>query len=316
VADQETLERLRSLGYAASPVFQPKASYGPGDDLKSVLPFQQRLEQAILLADAGKAEEAVRDLGALVRDKTDFTPAYVYLSQTLVAQGRVQDAIRTLDDGVRENPANYALLSTLGMLLAVNRMDERAGTVLERALAVIDFDPDAWNNLGGVRMRKGDREGALECFERAVSLDAHFIPAYLNIGLLRLNRYFGRGRDPRDLESALENLRRALALDPGLHPALRALGSASMASGNVDDAIAAWEKAVAVEPRDDFSMYNLGLTYLQKEEKAKALRCFETYLALKKDALTADERSRIEELIAKCRDSRGRPAAAETERRP
>jgi arylsulfatase A-like enzyme/Flp pilus assembly protein TadD len=316
VADQETLERLRSLGYAASPVFQPKASYGPADDLKSVLPFQQRLERAILLADGGRAEEAIRDLGALVRDKKDFTPAYVYLSQTLVSLGRVQDAVRTLDDGVRENPASYALLSTLGMLLVMNRMDERAETVLERALAVIDFDPDAWNNLGGVLMRKGNQEGALECFERAVSLDARFIPAYLNIGLLRLNRYFGRGRDPEDLASALENLRQAVILDPGLHEALRALGSASMASGNVDEAIAAWEKAVAAEPRDDFSTYNLGLAYLRKGEKAKALRSFETYLALKKDKLTADEKNRVEELMARCRDSRGHPAAAVTERRP
>jgi tetratricopeptide (TPR) repeat protein len=89
-----------------------------------------------------------------------------------------------------------------------------------------------------------------------------------------------------------------------------------MASGNVDDAIAAWEKAVAVEPRDDFSTYNLGLAYLRKGEKAKALRWFEAYLALKKDKLTADEKNRIEELMARCRDSRGRPAAAEAERRP
>jgi arylsulfatase A-like enzyme/Tfp pilus assembly protein PilF len=316
VADQETLERLRSLGYAASPVFQPKASYGPADDLKSMLPSQQRLERAILLADAGKAEEAIRELDGLVRDKKDFTPAYVFLSQILAAQGRVQDAIRTLDDGVRENPASYALLSTLGTLLVMNRMDERAGTVLERAVAVIDFDPDAWNNLGGVRMRKGVQEGALECFDRAVSLDASFIPAYLNIGLLRLNRYFGRGRDPQDLERALENLRRALALDPGLHPALRALGSASIASGNVDDAIAAWEKAVVIEPRDDFSAYNLGLAYLQKGDKARALRFFETTLELRKDAMTAEEKARILDLIARCRNSQGRPAAAETERRP
>jgi len=301
VADGQTLERLRSLGYAASPLSQPKASYGPADDVKSIFPFQQRLERAILLADNGRVEDSILELAALVRDKKDFTPAYVYLSQTLMAQGRADDAVRTLDEGVRDNPGNYALLSTLGTLLVMNRMDDRAEAVLDKALTLIDFDPDAWNNLGGVRMRKGDFDKALECFDRAVSLDATFALAYSNIGMVRMTLYFGQGRNPDDLALAVGNLRRAVSLDPGLIPALRALGAASMTSGNVDEAIDAWEKAVAANPKDDFSTYNLGLAYFNKGDKARALRSFEAYLDLKKDNLTAEEKSRILELIAKCR---------------
>jgi len=301
VADGQTLERLRSLGYAASPLFQPKASYGPADDVKSILPFQQRLERAILLADAGKAEDGIRELAALVGDKKDFTPAYVYLSETFMAQGRADEAVQALDEGVRNNPGNYALLSAFGTLLVMSRRDDRAEEVLKQTLTVIDFDPDVWNNLGGVRMRKGDYEKALECFDRAVSLDAHFALAYLNIGMVRMTLYFGKGRNPEDLALAVKNFRQAVSLDPGLNPALRGLGAASMASGKVDEAIAAWEKAVAANPKDDFSTYNLGLAYFNKGDKTRALRCFETYLDLKKDSLTTDEKSRILELIAKCR---------------
>ena len=311
VADAQTLERLRSLGYAVSPLSQPKASYGPADDVKSVLPFQQRLERAILLADSGRAAESVGELEALVHDKKDFTPAYVYLSQTLMAQGRAEDAVRTLEEGVRDNPGNYALLSTLGLLLVMSRRDDRAEVVLDKALTIIDFDPDAWNNLGGVRMRKGDQEKALECFERAVSLDPQFTLAYLNIGLLRLDLYFGRGRNPDDLALAVKNLRQAVSLDAGLTPALRALGAALMASGNTDEAIGVWEKAVAANPKDDLSTYNLGLAYLKKGDRARALRSFETYLDLKKDTLTTEERNRILDLIAKCRDAEGRAAASD-----
>ena len=301
VADGQTLERLRSLGYAASPLSQPKASYGPADDVKSIFPFQQRLERAIFLADDGRVEDSIRELAALVRDKKDFTPAYVYLSQTLMAQGRADEAVQTLDEGVRSNPGNYALLSAFGMLLVLSRQDDRAEAILEKALAVIDFDPDAWNNLGGVRMRKGDYDKALECFDRAVSLDATFALAYSNIGMVRMTLYFGKGRNPDDLALAVRNLRRAVSLDPGLIPAQRALGAASMTSGNVDEAIDAWEKAVAANPKDDFSTYNLGLAYFNKGDKARALRSFETYLDLKKDTVTTDEKSRILELIAKCR---------------
>ena len=133
----------------------------------------------------------------------------------------------------------------------------------------------------------------------------------MNIGLLRLNIYFGRGRNPDDLALAVKNLRQAVSLDPGLTPALRALGAALMASGNTDEAIGVWEKAVAANPKDDLSTYNLGLAYLKKGDKARALRSFETYLDLKKDTLTTEERNRILDLIAKCRDAEGRAAASD-----
>ncbi len=308
VADGQTLERLRSLGYAAGPAVQPKASYGPADDVKSVLPFQQRLEQAILLADNGRTDDSIRELTGLARDKKDFTPAYIYLSQTLVSRGRPEEAVRALEEGVRDNPGNYALLSTLGTILVMARMDDRAEAVLEKALTIIDFDPDAWNNLGGIYLRRGDQTKALASFDRAVAVDATFAPAYLNIGATHLNLYFGQGRNPDDLALALKNFRRALSLDPGLYPALRGLGAASMASGDVDEAIAAWEKAAAINPRDDSSTYNLGLAYMKKGDKARALRSFETYLELKKDTLTPEEKGRVLDLIAKCREARGRPA--------
>jgi arylsulfatase A-like enzyme/Flp pilus assembly protein TadD len=304
---RKDLERMRTAlaspraGGGVRVAAQTKMSYGPADDVKTLLPFQQRLERAILLADGGKAEDGIRELGALVRDKKDFTPGYIYLSQTLMSQGRPDEAVLALDEGVRDNPENYALLSSLGMLLVMRRQDGRAEEVLKKALAVVDFDPDAWTTLGGIEMRKGDPAKALECFDRAVSLDPAFTPAYLNIGAARMARYFGHGRDPEDLALAVKSFRRAVVLDPAMHPAWRGLGAASMASGNTEEAIAAWEKALALDPRDGFSTYNLGLAYLGKGDKPRALRLFETYLELAKATLTDEERSRVMELIAKCR---------------
>lgn len=311
VADARTLERLRSLGYAAAPVAQPKASYGPPDDVKSVLPYQQRLERAILLGDSGKPADSVRELESLVADKKDFTPAYIYLARTLMAQGRAEDAVRALDAGVRDNPGNYALLSAFGSLLVELQQDDRAAEILTRAIAVIDFDPDAWNNLGGIRMRKGDLDQALECFDRAIALDAGFAPAHVNIGAARMASYFGRGRNPDDLAQALDHFRRAVELDPVSNPALRGLASALTRAGREDEALPVWEKAVAADPRDDFSTYNLGVAYFNKGDKAKALRVFETYLELRKDNLRPEERDRILALIARCRNGQDRRDARE-----
>jgi arylsulfatase A-like enzyme/Flp pilus assembly protein TadD len=307
VADARTLERLRSLGYTAAPVAQPKATYGPADDVKSVLPFQQRLDQAILLGDSGQPEDGIRELGSLIADKRDFTPAYIYLARALMEQGRADEAVRALDAGVRDNPRNYALLSVLGSLLVELQQDDRAAEILTGAIAVFDGDPDAWNNLGGTRMRKGDYDRALECFGRAIALNAGFTPAYANIGAAHLGRYLGRGRDPSELAQALDHFRRAVELDPASNRALRGLASALTSAGREDEALPVWEKAVAADPKDDFSTYNLGAAYFNKGDRAKALRAFETYLELRKDSLRPEERDRILALIAKCRGGQERP---------
>ena len=312
VADAQTRERLRSLGYSAAPVAQPKTAYGPSDDVKSVLPFEQRLERAILLGDRGQAADGIRELESLVTDKKDFTPAYVYLARALMAQGRAGDAVRALDAGVREYPANYALLSAFGSLLVELQQDDRAAEILTRAIAVIDFDPDAWNNLGGVRMRKGDLDKALECFDRAVALDAGFAPAHVNIGAARMASYFGRGRNADDLARALDHFRRAVEIDPASNAALRGLASALTRSGREDEALPVWEKAVAADPKDDFSTYNLGVAYFNKGDKTKALRAFETYLELRKDTLRPEERERVLALIARCRGGQSRTNAYES----
>jgi arylsulfatase A-like enzyme/Flp pilus assembly protein TadD len=305
VADPGTLERLRSLGYASSPVAQPKASFGPEDDVKTVLPYQQRLERAVMLGDEGRAEDGIRELDALVRDKKDFTPAYVYLARALVARGRVDEAVRRLDDGIRDNPGNYALLSTFGRVLIMAGQDGRAEEVLKTAIAIVDFDPDAWTSLGGIRMRQGDLEKALECFGRAVALDANFGPAYLNIGGARMVLY-SRGRNPDDLTAALAGFQMAVALSPASNPALRGLAAALTAAGRTGEALPVWEKAVAADPRDGFSTYNLGVAYFNAGDKARARPCFETYLDLRKDTLTPDEKARILDLIARCRATDGR----------
>ena len=301
LADRGTLEKLRSLGYVASPVARVKGVYGPEDDLKNFLPYQQRLERAILLADRGDAEGGIREMTALAGEKKAFAPAFVYLSQLYATQRRTAEAIQTLEEGVAANPDDFALLSSLGTLLVQARQYDRAAEVLERTLAIIDFDPAVWDNLGIVFMRQGNYPKALECLAKALDLDRNFALAYSNIGAVRLEMFFNEGRKPEDLALAIENFRRAVALDPTLGLALRALGAASRTAGNADEAISAWEKAVALSPGDDYSTYQLGLLYLEKGEKSKALEKFENYLRIKGGTISPEERTKVLALIAECR---------------
>ena len=168
VADARTRENLLSLGYVMSPVPPIKSAYGPEDDLKSFLPFRQRLEKAILLSDAGRDEESAREIGALIREKEHFAPAYVYLSQMHMSRGRTAEALRTMAEGVRANPEDYTLLTEYGKDLVLNGQFGDAVVILERAVALIDYDPESWDGLGRARMRMGEKAKALEAFETAL----------------------------------------------------------------------------------------------------------------------------------------------------
>ena len=301
VVDSQTLDKLRSLGYVASPVSRVKEKYGPEDDLKSFLPFQQKLERAILLGDQGRAKESVELMTDLIRIRKDFGPAYVYLSQTYLSQGRMPDALRVLDDGIRNNPQDYTLCSSYGMLLLRAGLYDQASEALQKALAILDFDPQVWDNLGIIAWRKGDYPKAMEYYEKAISLDKTFALAFSNLGMLYFSIYTDRGHKPEDLALSLENYRTAVSLDPTLNLAYRAMGVALQAAGKTDEAISAWENAIRTKPGDDFSLLSLGKAYLQKGEKRRALDCFQKYLGLKKDKLTRQERETIQALIEKCK---------------
>jgi arylsulfatase A-like enzyme/Tfp pilus assembly protein PilF len=297
VADRQTLDKLRSLGYLASPAAQIKDDYGPEDDLKRFLSFQQTLDRAVILGDQGRAEESIRLLSDLVTEKKYFGPAYTYLSLAYLGRGQIREAIKVLDDGCRLNPKNYNLFSAYGSLLVKYGQWEKAIEVLHKALSLLDFDPDALVNLGIVYMNQGDLTKALEYYDRAIGLDQTFAPAYLNRGAA----YLDLGRQPEDVARAVENFGKAVSLDPGLNLAWRGLGVALQTGGKSDEAIAAWEKAVEADPLDEFSTYSLGSAYMQKGKKAQALKHFQRYLDLKKDKISAEERDKVLALIEKCK---------------
>jgi len=300
-ADSRTIEKLRSLGYVATPVAKVKTAYGAADDVKNFLPFQQRLEGAILMSDRGDVQGGIRALTALAAEKKDFTPAFIYLSQAFQAQGRTSEARETLEAGVSANPEDYSLLSSLGRLLVQARRYDRAAEVLGRALAVMDFDPTIWDDLGIVAMRKGEYSNALEYLAKAVELDGTFALAFSNIGAVRLEMYSRQGGKADDLALAIESFRQAAALDATLGLAWRGLGVACRMNGDFSGAIAAWEKAVAADRADSFSRLSLGRAYLDRGDKSLARAAFEKYLEVRGPGIPADERAMVLALIEKCK---------------
>ena len=68
-------------------------------------------------------------------------------------------------------------------LVALRRRDWSAA--LDPARRALDLNPElplAWNNLGVARYSTGDRDGALQAWERAVQIDARQFDTLFNLG--------------------------------------------------------------------------------------------------------------------------------------
>src|SRR5581483_1346910 len=82
------------------------------------------------------------------------------------------------------HPDDAYALETLGVVRLQLEQVAPAREALDRALAVDDRRPVAWNTLGVARYRLGDPAGAMEAWQRAVTLDGKQFDALFNLGLV------------------------------------------------------------------------------------------------------------------------------------
>jgi arylsulfatase A-like enzyme/Flp pilus assembly protein TadD len=298
--DRETKERLRSLGYAASRAPQTKVSYGPEDDLKTLLPFEQKADLASQLQKQGRLAESVRLLKDIIEERQDFGKAYDQLFEIYRSQGLLDDGFQVLERAFTANPGNYVIVSGYGIALVKNGMDRKGAEILEKALGLYDRDATAWNSLGVAYGKTGDFEKAREAFNKALALapdDAlfndNFGSFYVTVAV--------KTKDPEAARKSVGYFEKAIAADSSLAPAYNGLGGALRILGRNDEAIKNWEKAVELDPAFAFAAYNLAVAYLEKGDKAKALENCQKYLLIKGRSITAEELREINTLIQKCK---------------
>lgn len=306
--DRETRERLRSLGYAASRMTQLKSSYGPADDLKTLLPLEQRSQLAERLKRQGRIAEAVRLLTDVLKERPDFAKVYDQLFQIYRAQGLIDDALDIYGQGVAANEKNFLFVSEYGIALARNGRYQKGVEVLEKSLALYDQDPEVWDSLGVAYGNMGNFEKARENFDRALALAPEDAVFNDNAGTLCVTMAM-KARNPELARPAVAYFEKAIAKDPSLASTYNGLAGADRLLGRKDEAIANWEKAVELNPGFDMAIFNLAVAYLEKGDKTKALAACQKYLEVRGDALTPQERREIESIIEKCKAPVERGAA-------
>ena len=122
--------------------------------------------------------------------------------------------------------------------------------------------------LGIQHVAAGQINKAIACFERAVSLDLGYVPAYINLGAAY--REAGRGVD------AIKACHKALRLSPNDPEAHVNLAMVYYELGSYQETFKACDKALRAAPNYPSAYFIRGLCYVDLGDREQALREYKT----------------------------------------
>lgn len=247
--DADAAARLRALGYVSGTA-EPKARYTEGDDPKRLVQIDAQIARGVELYELGRPAEAAAIYRQVLDQRPDMPLAYLHLAFLQWDLGQVAQAIETLEIAIRRGVHSLEIQTRLGTYLAESGDARRAVALLEGAVPTDTSELDALTALGIAYARGGQPARALSTFERILALDAANTMAQENIGTVKLQQ--------RDLDGAQRAFDAALARNSRSARAEAGLAVIALRRGDRDGAIVRWKRAIALDPRDYDSLFNLG----------------------------------------------------------
>jgi tetratricopeptide (TPR) repeat protein len=147
-------------------------------------------------------------------------------------------------------------------LLGLKQFDEAEKELFE----AIDCSPnlaEAYVQLGGIRLQRGDVEGCLEYNKRAVRSRAGFAEGWANIGFAQLQL--------GNVEEAIPALEKAIRYNSKFIQAYATLANAYLIKGMIVESIETNLKVLELEPNFAVAHNNLTIAYLENGQPELAV---------------------------------------------
>jgi Flp pilus assembly protein TadD len=207
-------------------------------------------ERAHALYNEGQYDEALAVLREGLALYPGAAPLHVGEGYARMARDEFAWARRSFAEALHHDPEHEDALAGMGELLLKFGREEEAFAHFERLVALgYDDDAELMLQVGRALFREGYAEAALPYFEHAVAHDPESAEAVASVGYA-LHRL---GKDPQ----ALTAMRRALTLDPGFGEARVYLANLLYDAGELDAALAEFERTAPGDHWDEFGVLRL-----------------------------------------------------------
>jgi tetratricopeptide (TPR) repeat protein len=199
------------------------------------------------------------------------------------AQELRKDAEKLFRDAVRLNPHLVGSLNNLSVLL---RGKGELPEAIELQRKAAEEHP-RWGlmhrNLASVLTQNRQFPEAVTSFEKAISLDANDVESRYNLGLILSETR----TDAESLQAALEQFRKAVALQPRFAEAHFSMGNVLYRQGKVDEAILSFRKAIEMDPNHARACNNLASLLGTKGDKEEPSRLYQRAIQIDGNYLEA-----------------------------
>jgi protein O-mannosyl-transferase len=137
----------------------------------------------------------------------------------------------------------------------------------------------AWNNLGDVYFRSGNREEALDCFNQSIAFNPNYPVAWHNLG--RLNALSGNP------EEGIRDYSEAIRLMPDYASAYNGRGNVLFHAGKYGPALEDYTTAIKCLPLYPDAYNNIGYLRVTQGQFAEGIRNFDEAIRLNPDFAAA-----------------------------
>jgi|GEM_PF-1981315 len=215
-------------------------------------------EHALKYEDSGQTDKAINAYQNAIERGGDDVRLFLHLGLIYKGQNKYQEAITVLTAGIMKLEKHTDRVSDVAKL---------------------------YNNLGNVYRAKGDYENAINAFDRALKLEKRLIGANLNMALcydvgmnqpqkavsyylaeietapdaqstyeayLNLGIYYQEKE--KDIDKSIGYLKKAISVNPNgsdRYKAYNSLANSLYLKGDVEGAIANWQKVVDIAPNSE-----------------------------------------------------------------
>ena len=223
-------------------------------------------------------------------------PAYAlaYADRGLIqaALGNIGQAVADWDRALALDPTLAKVFHYIAAQYYAGGDYDTALAAYTRALAIDPNRADSWQGRAETLRQLGEHQACINDADRALALAPELWPAFLTRGICLV----GRG----DVATASTDLALYLEVSPDNAEAWDYSGRAAYALGNYQEAIAAFDQAIGINPAP-VTYYYRGIAYQASEQADAAISDLELFLeqAGSEDPdLAEDARARLAELQA------------------
>lgn len=179
----------------------------------------------------------------------------------------IDDYIADLKSKLAVNRECGNTLYNLGVAYLTKRDFMEAERCFREAVANSPKLAEAYVQLGGIAMQRGDLKTCLTYNVQATQQRPFFAVPWGNIGFCQLQL--------GETDKAIQSLKRAIKYDNNFVQALATLGSAYFTEGDLEEAAKSLEQAVGIEPMFGPAWNNLALVFAEKGEWTRVKDCVE-----------------------------------------